>query len=44
MIFEVIRQINRRQLNEYLLSTTGVNDANYGNLYATWFTILESGL
>ncbi|MBU1143814.1 MAG: hypothetical protein KKH92_09265 [Firmicutes bacterium] len=42
--FEVIREINRRQLNEYLLSTTGVNDVNYGNLYATWFTILESGL
>ncbi|MDO9628375.1 MAG: hypothetical protein Q7I99_00620 [Acholeplasmataceae bacterium] len=42
--FQVIRQINRRQLNEYLLSTTGVNDVNYGNLYGTWFTILESGL
>lgn len=42
--FEVIREINRRQLNEYLLSTTGVNDANYNNLYGSWFTILESGL
>jgi hypothetical protein len=44
--FGVVREINRRQLSEYLLSTNpnGVNDANYGALYGTWFSILENGL
>jgi hypothetical protein len=42
--FSAIREINRRQLNEYLLSATGVYDQNYANLYGTWFTILESGI
>ncbi len=42
--FDQIRVINRRQLNEYLLSTQpgGINDPNYDNLYGTWFDILES--
>jgi len=42
--FTAIREINRRQLSEYLLSTTGVYDQNYANLYGTWFDILESGI
>jgi len=42
--FNAIRAINRRQLNEYLLSATGVYDQNYANLYGTWFDILENGI
>jgi hypothetical protein len=42
--YEVVREINRRQMNEYLLSTIGVYDQNYDDLYGSWFTILESGL
>ncbi|MFH0767519.1 MAG: hypothetical protein ABH890_00210 [Bacillota bacterium] len=40
--FNTIREINRRQFNEYLLSTTGHFDQNYDNLYGTWFDILEN--
>ena len=39
--FDVIREINRRQMNEYLLSSNGVYDNNYATLYENWFTILE---
>lgn len=39
--FDAIREINRRQLNEYLLSPAGIFDPNYENLYGTWFNILE---
>jgi hypothetical protein len=42
--FNTIRAINLRQLDEYLLSTSGVFDQNYANLYGTWFTVLRSGL
>lgn len=42
--YEVVREINRRQMNEYLLSSIGVYDQNYDDLYGTWFAILESGL
>jgi hypothetical protein len=42
--FTAIREINRRQLSEYLLSAEGVYDQNYANLYGTWFDILESGI
>ena len=39
---DVIRNINKRQMNSYLLSTIGgVYDQNYANLYADWFTIIE---
>ena len=40
--FNTIREINRRQLSEYLLSTTGYFDQNYDNLYGSWFDILEN--
>ncbi|PKK92786.1 MAG: hypothetical protein CVV61_07950, partial [Tenericutes bacterium HGW-Tenericutes-6] len=40
--FNTIREINRRQLSEYLLSPTGYFDQNYDNLYGTWFDILEN--
>lgn len=39
--FNTIREINRRQLNEYMLSSTGYFDQNYDNLYGSWFSILE---
>ncbi|MCF7931019.1 MAG: hypothetical protein K9L02_05890 [Acholeplasmataceae bacterium] len=39
--FNTIRDINRRQLNEYLLSSTGFFDQNYSNLYGSWFDVLE---
>ena len=39
--FNLIRQINLRQLNEYLLSDTGVKDLNYQALYGSWFDILN---
>ena len=39
--FDVIREINRRQMNEYMLSSNGVYDNNYATLYEDWFTILE---
>jgi len=42
--FTTIRNINLRQLDEYMLSDEGVNDSNYADLYGTWFTILNSGL
>ena len=42
--FNVIREINIRQLNEYMLSDDGVYDLNYFNLYGSWFTVLKSGL
>jgi len=42
--FLAIREINRRQLSEYMLSADGVYDQNYANLYGTWFDILESGI
>jgi hypothetical protein len=43
--FNTIREINRRQINEYMLSTTGgVFDANYDALYGDWFNILENGV
>ncbi len=38
---QIIREINRRQLEEYLLSDSAYFDQNYANLYATWFDILE---
>jgi hypothetical protein len=41
--FDTIREINRRQLNEYMISSgRGLFDQNYANLYADWFTILEA--
>ena len=40
--FDVIRVINRRQLNEYLLSDAAYFDNNYHALYGTWFDILEA--
>jgi len=41
--FDIIREINRRQFNSYLLSEDGgVYDSNYAALYASWFDILES--
>lgn len=47
--FQTIRDINRRQFFEYMLSTlevggevVGVFDANYFNLYGNWFNILEA--
>lgn len=41
--FETIRNINRRQVLEYMLSDgNGVNDPNYGALYGTWFDTLEA--
>lgn len=39
--FNTIREINKRQLNDYLLSSTGYFDQNYDNLYGSWFDILE---
>lgn len=39
--FDVIREINRRQMNEYMLSSNGLYDNNYATLYGNWFTILE---
>jgi hypothetical protein len=42
--FLAIREINRRQLSEYMLSADGVYDQNYANLYGTWFDVLESGI
>jgi hypothetical protein len=39
--FNVIREINRRQMNEYMLSPNGLYDQNYATLYSNWFTILE---
>ncbi len=40
--FNTIREINKRQFSEYLLSTTGYFDQNYDNLYGSWFDTLES--
>jgi hypothetical protein len=42
--FQAVRQININQLNEYLLSPTGLFDSNYDALYGTWFTELRAGL
>jgi hypothetical protein len=44
--FANVREINRRQLSEYMLSShpDGINDPNYAALYGTWFNILENGL
>ncbi len=39
--FNTIREINRRQSNEYVLSSTGYFDQNYANLYGSWYDILE---
>ena len=39
--FANIRAINIRQLNEYMLSTEGVFDQNYDDLYGSWFTVLK---
>ncbi|MEF3692947.1 MAG: hypothetical protein V3569_02085 [Acholeplasmataceae bacterium] len=39
--FNVIREINRRQMNEYMLSADGLYDNNYASLYVNWFNILE---
>ncbi len=39
--FNVIREINRRQMNEYMLSANGLYDNNYASLYVNWFNILE---
>ncbi len=39
--FANIRDINLRQLDEYMLSTAGVFDQNYATLYGSWFTILK---
>ncbi|MFU8792665.1 MAG: hypothetical protein ACNA7K_01435 [Acholeplasmataceae bacterium] len=40
--FETIRQINRRQLSEYILSDVAYFDNNYNQLYGSWFDILEA--
>ena len=39
--FDIIRNINNNQLNEYLLSDVAYFDENYEALYATWFDLLE---
>lgn len=39
--FDIIRNINYNQLNEYLLSDVAYFDENYEALYATWFDLLE---
>ena len=39
--FDIIRNINNNQLNEYLLSDVAYFDENYEVLYATWFDLLE---
>lgn len=39
--FNVIREINTNQLNEYLLSDVGIYDNNYADLYLDWFDILN---
>jgi hypothetical protein len=39
--FDIIRNINNNQLNEYLLSDVAYFDENYELLYATWFDLLE---
>jgi len=41
--FEMVRDINVRQLNEYLLSdlANGVFDLNYDALYGSWFDVLR---
>jgi len=38
--FDLIRAINYRQLDEYLLSDVAYFDENYEALYATWFDLL----
>ena len=38
--FDIIRDINYSQLNEYLLSDVALFDPNYETLYATWFDVL----
>jgi hypothetical protein len=40
--FNNIRNINRRQLDEYMLSDVGYFDQNYDDLYGDWFEILEA--
>jgi hypothetical protein len=42
--FQAVRQININQLNEYLISPTGLFDNNYDALYGSWFTVLRAGL
>ena len=42
--FANIREINLRQLDEYMLSADGVFDQNYADLYGSWFTVLKAGL
>ena len=39
--FDIIRNINGSQLNEYLLSDVAYFDENYEALFATWFDLLE---
>ena len=39
--FDIIRNINDNQLNEYLLSDVAYFDENYEALFATWFDLLE---
>ena len=39
--FDIIRNINDNQLNEYLLSDVAYFDENYEALFATWFELLE---
>lgn len=38
--FDVIRNINTNQLNEYMLSDKAYFDENYEALFATWFDLL----
>ncbi|MFP4177901.1 MAG: hypothetical protein ACLFTZ_03970 [Acholeplasmataceae bacterium] len=40
--FNRIRDINRRQLDDYMLSDVGYFDENYDDLYGDWFEILEA--
>ncbi|MBN2300046.1 MAG: hypothetical protein JXC31_02540 [Acholeplasmataceae bacterium] len=40
--FNTIREINMRQLNDYMNSSTGYFDQNYDDLYGSWFDILEN--
>jgi hypothetical protein len=38
--FDIIRNINYNQLNEYMLSDVAYFDENYQTLFATWFDLL----
>lgn len=40
-IFDTIREINKRQMSEYMLSEKGIYNENYADLYGEWFTILN---